>query len=317
MSIPQVDLQPWFHGSARDRSAVASQVDRALQESGFLLVSGHGVDPELPRATRAAARRFFALPKALKQSYETTVGGRGWQPPGVEANGASEGLKTPPDLKESYSSGSEGSGPHDADPFWHPQNVWPGEVPEIRTTFSAYTDAMRRLSDELLMLFAAALELEPDHFTRHTRRPKFTLNVNRYPSLNETGAPQEGQFRIGPHTDFGTLTVLDREPGVGGLQVSGDDGGWVDAPYEEGALTVNIGDMMARWTGDRWRSARHRVLPPHASAPDEDLVSLVYFYVTDMEARIASLPEPVGVRGYPEVGAVDYLREKLASITVS
>jgi isopenicillin N synthase-like dioxygenase len=73
---------------------------------------------------------------------------------------------------------------------------------------------------------------------------------------------------------------------------------------------------MARWTGDRWRSTRHRVLPPHPSAPDEDLVSLIFFYETDPDARITSLGPPIGRTDYPEVIATDYLKEKLDAITV-
>jgi isopenicillin N synthase-like dioxygenase len=74
---------------------------------------------------------------------------------------------------------------------------------------------------------------------------------------------------------------------------------------------------MARWTGDRWRSTRHRVLTPDASAPEEDLVSLIFFYETDHDARIASLGPPIGRTGYPEVLASDYLREKLDAITMA
>lgn len=64
----------------------------------------------------------------------------------------------------------------------------------------------------------------------------------------------------------------------------------MDAPYDPQALTVNIGDP--RWTGDRWRSCRHRVLPPPASAPEAELVSLVWFYETDPHVRVASLAPP-------------------------
>ncbi len=113
--------------------------------------------------------------------------------------------------------------------------------------------------------------------------PTWTFNINRYPPLTEVGQPADGQFRIGPHTDFGTVTVLDREPGAGGLQVfvtAADDpdgpGVWQDAPYDPDALTVNIGDLLAHWTGLRWSSGRHRVLPPQAAHPDEELMSLVF-----------------------------------------
>ncbi|GAA2646196.1 2-oxoglutarate and iron-dependent oxygenase domain-containing protein [Dactylosporangium fulvum] len=316
-SIPLVDLEPWFSGSPADRAAVAAQIDRSLQVSGFLLVTGHGVPTDLRDRTRAAARRFFALPEAQKRPYAVPVGGRGWLAPGVEANGYLEGVESPPDLKESYSVGSsvEADDPA-ADLDWHPANVWPTGVPELEAAAREYMDRMRALSDDLLTIFAAALDLPADHFTTHTRHPKYTLNINRYPPLDEVGPPSDGQFRIGPHTDFGTVTVLDREPGVGGLQVFTADGEWEDAPYDPAAFTVNIGDLMARWTGDRWRSTRHRVLPPQASAPDEDLVSLVFFYVSDRDARIASLAPPIGSVEYPEISASQYLYEKIRAISV-
>ncbi|HUZ54259.1 MAG TPA: 2OG-Fe(II) oxygenase family protein, partial [Streptosporangiaceae bacterium] len=69
-------------------------------------------------------------------------------------------------------------------------------------------------------------------------------------------------------------TILDREPGRGGLQVWTEEDGWEDAPFTPGAVTINAGDLLARWSGGRWKSNRHRVLPPRAEAPDEDLVSL-------------------------------------------
>jgi isopenicillin N synthase-like dioxygenase len=112
------------------------------------------------------------------------------------------------------------------------------------------------------------------------------------------------------------VTVLDREPGLGGLQVYTATGEWVDAPFDPEAFTINIGDLLARWTGDRWRSTRHRVLAPPADAPDEDLLSLVYFYEADHDAVVESLPAPIGHASYPPVVWGDYLRAKLAAISV-
>jgi isopenicillin N synthase-like dioxygenase len=318
-TVPIVDLQPWFDGTDDGRAAVAARVDEALRESGFLLVTGHDVPADLTQRVRAHARRFFALPSERKARYAVPVGGRGWLPPGAEANAYSEGTETPPDLKESYSVGADmPTGDPEIDGFWFQPNIWPADdVPELRADALDYMTRMRALSDEILRICAVSLDLAPDHFTAHTGAPTFTFNINWYPSLTHVGTPEDGQFRIGPHTDFGTVTVLDREPGAGGLQVYTKDGEWVDAPYEEGALTVNIGDLMARWTGDRWRSCRHRVLPPPASAPDEELVSLIWFYETDPEARISSLAPPIGRREYPPVVAHEYLLEKISAISIA
>ncbi|MCP3804289.1 isopenicillin N synthase family oxygenase [Allokutzneria sp. A3M-2-11 16] len=315
--VPSIDLEPWFHGDEADRRAVASEVDSALRESGFLLVTGHGVPTELRASVRTAAREFFAQPEQVKRRYAVKVGERGWLPPGVEANGLAEGTVTPPDLKETYSVGSEQkTGDPELDGFWFPDNVWPAESPSLRAHAEEYLARMRALADELLTICAVALGKEEDFFTRETRHPSFTMNINRYPPLTDVGEPEPGQFRIGPHTDFGTVTILDREMGLGGLQVHTLDGRWVDAPYDPAAFTINIGDLLARWTGDRWRSTRHRVLPPDPRAPKEELVSLIFFYELSPKTWISSLGPPVGVTAYPPVLADTYLRGKLAEISV-
>jgi len=312
--IPTVDL----------RSPDAAAVDEALQKAGFLLVTGHGVDPALRTELRAAARRFFALPPSVKDRYSVRIGGRGWLAPGVESNGnadvfgGQDAVEFPPDLKESFAIGpATPTGDPAVDDVWFPPNVWPREVPELRAAAERYLAAMTTVSRELLGLCAAALELPDDPLGALARHPTWTFNINRYPPLTEVGTPLPGQFRIGPHTDFGTVTVLDREPGAGGLQVDVEGRGWVDAPYDPDAFTVNIGDLLAHWTGLRWRSGRHRVLPPQADAPHEELVSLVFFFELDHDALVTPLAPPLGRRAdLPAVVSAPFLRERLDAITV-
>jgi isopenicillin N synthase-like dioxygenase len=113
------------------------------------------------------------------------------------------------------------------------------------------------------------------------------------------------------------VTILDREPGRGGLQVWTKQDDWEDAPYEPGAFTINTGDLLARWSGARWKSNRHRVLPPQAEAPDEDLVSLVYFYEADHDAVIEPLQPPIGKpNDYAPVVSAQFLKKLLDAITV-
>ncbi|MFF4185191.1 isopenicillin N synthase family dioxygenase [Streptomyces sp. NPDC001691] len=298
--MSRVDLIPTVDLTAPD----PDRVDRALQNAGFLLVTGHGIDPSLPVAIRETARGFFHLPAPAKQSYAVKVGGRGWLGPGAEANGYAEGTETPPDLKESLSFAAERpTGDAAVDAEWFAPNTWPAEVPALKPLLDDYLARMKTLSDRLLGLLAVALGRPEDFFTRHTGHPTWGFNINWYPGTDTVGAARPGQFRIGPHTDFGTVTVLDREHGKGGLQVFSDRHGWQDAPYDPAALTVNIGDLMARWTDGRWKSGRHRVLPPPADAPAEELLSLVYFYECD---------PGTDVRG---IDSHTYLRAQLDAIT--
>jgi isopenicillin N synthase-like dioxygenase len=316
--VPIIDLAAWFDGDRGDRAAVARQVDQALRTSGFLLITGHRVPADVRARTRSVAREFFALPAEVKARYAIAVGGRGWIPPGAEANGYAEGTATPPDLKESFSLAADWPTGDDAiDARWFRPNVWPAEVPPMRPVVSDYIDRMHALSDELMALCAVALGLDAGFFAPFLDHPTYGANLNWYPPADPARPPEPGQYRIGPHTDFGTVTVLDREPGLGGLQIYTTDGTWVNAPYDPAALTVNIGDLLARWTGDRWRSTRHRVLPPHPDAPDEDLLSLIFFYEANHDAIVESLPPPIGRATFPPVIAHEYLREKLDAITVT
>ena len=316
--IASVDISRWHAGGAQ-ADAVAAELDEGLQQAGFILVTGHGIAPELATGVRAASRRFFSLPEGVKRQYSVAVGGHGWIAPGAEANAYAEGTETPPDLKESYSLGAETAvGDPEIDRIWFAPNVWPAEVAELQALVNEYTHAMRRLADDLLALMAHALGLPDNPFVTMADRPTWTMNINHYPPVSVVGEPEPGQFRIGPHTDFGTVTILDREPGAGGLQVFSEADGWNDAPYDPAALTINIGDLLEYWSGRRWPSGRHRVLPPQAHAPEEDLISLIYFYEANHDALVTPLEPPVGrVSGLTPVTSSAFIKERLDAITVA
>lgn len=307
--IPLVDLGPWFDCEATVRCAVAEEVDAALCEYGFLMVANAGVPPGLPSEVRAAVGRFFALPDIVKSRYRAQVGDTpGWIPFGGEANSYAKGVASPPDMKETFKAvNAEGPGAA--------SNVWPTETPGLEIPVSRYLDAMRSVLRTLLEVCATALGVPPGTFRGAGAEPKGNLNINHYPPMTELGAAAPGQCRIGAHTDFGTLTVLDREPGYGGLQVETRAGKWIDAPYVPGALTVNVGDLLARWTGDRWRSTSHRVLPPDPRDAGERLVSLIYFGGVDDATTVETL-EVGGPNDYPAVSAGDYVGAKLRAIDV-
>jgi isopenicillin N synthase-like dioxygenase len=315
--VPLIDLSRWYSGDDAGRAGVVEAVDDALREVGFLLVTGHRIAQETIDGLRAAGKDFFRAPDADKRPYAAPVGVRGWSPPGNESHAGATGVEAPPDLKETYRFGATDEPTVPGYSGWYGTNVWPANVPELERHGLAFAGAARGLADDLLEIIALGAGLEIDFFTSRCACPPYSVVLNWYPSLAAVGEPADGQFRIGQHTDFGSLTILDREPGYGGLQVRSLDGEWIDAPYVPGALTINTGDLLARWSGDRWRSTMHRVLPPDPRDAEEELLSLVFFHEADPWTTVATLPsELAGPVHYPPVNAGEFLKQRLESITV-
>jgi isopenicillin N synthase-like dioxygenase len=319
-AVPLIDLAPWYSGDPAGRRQVATDVDRALCEVGFLLVTGHPLGTGLREQLRREVRPFFALPTPVKAEHACFPGGRGWIPPGVEANAGSDGLKTPPDLEESFTFGPEQVPPAvvgTAEEEWFGPNSWPAETPGLRAAATAFAEGCARLADDLLRVFALALDLDDGYFVTRCVGNTWNVNLTWYPARSTVGSVLPGRMRIDQHTDVGMLTLLDRQPGSGGLQLRTLDGEWVDAPFVPGALTVNAGDLLARWTGDRWCSTPHRVLPPPAELPTEELLSLVFFHEADPLAVIETLPTPAaGPTRYEPVTAGQFLRNRMNALTV-
>src|SRR3984957_10636501 len=268
--IPLLDIAAWRDSGESQRARLDARMDQALRQSGSLLIENHGAPAGLRDRLRAEASRFFALPDERKNRYATPVAGRGWLPPGGEANAFYGEVADPgrADMKESLTNGRDFlTGDADVDAAWFTPNVWPDECPDLAALAGEFTGQVRELYYDLLRMSAVALGLDAASFVAPALRGPHTFNTSRSPPLSVTGPAKEGQYRVAPHTDWGILTILDRQPGYGGPQGQATDGSWADAPYVPDAFTVNVADLLSHWTGGRWRSTRHRVLPPPEQAP--------------------------------------------------
>lgn len=294
--IPTIDLTEFKAADSARRGEMFQEIDGSLRRTGMFLLRGHDVPADLAEEMRACGRKFFGLPTEQKARY--AVQGRydnGWTGPGLLAAAAIEGGDSAPDLHEAFHIGPpHRTGNVEFDALYYPENRWPAEVPELRTVAERYTEHMVRVSLAALEMLALILGLPEEFFTSRARQATWTQNVNWYPSLGTVRAVQPGQMRVGPHFDFGSLSLLDRQLGVGGLEVWSRDEGWAAPPYDPTSLAVILGDLMNRWTDGRWQAMRHRVLPPSHEAPNEELFSLVFFFEADPRAVITPLKPPAG-----------------------
>jgi isopenicillin N synthase-like dioxygenase len=295
--VPVIDLAPARQGDGDDRRAVAAAVDHACRRSGFLVVTGHGVDTALAERMYARTLAFFHRSAQEKERFAAPAGDatrRGFHRMGKVA--ASIGVDTPPDLCESDSVNRLGDAPAAAaaglDPT-HPlalPNRWP-DTDGFAETWTEYSDAMEGLVGLLLRLFAVALDLPAHWFDDKVDHDMSNLGANYYPP--QRAPPEPGQLRKGPHTDWGSVTILLQDD-AGGLQVQATDGRWVDVPCVAGGFVVNLGDLMAIWTNNRWVSTMHRVVNPPVDVASRERLSIAFFHQPNHDAEIACIPTCTG-----------------------
>ncbi len=281
-SLPVIDVGPLVRGDA-DLDEVASALDEACRRHGFFYVTGHGVPGPLQGELEVAARRFFSLPEADKATIAMSEGGRAWRGWFPLEGELTSGV---PDRKEGLYFGAELGPDHprvQAGTPLHGANLFTPQVPELRTTVLAYLDAMTALGHALVRGIALALDLEADWFDRHlTADPLVLFRIFRYPPETDLVDPNWG---VAEHTDYGLLTIL-RQDSSGGLEVHAPSG-WIEAPPIPGTFVVNLGDMLERMTGGRYRSTPHRV----RNAGAADRLSFPFFFDPGWDAEVRPIPE--------------------------
>ena len=261
-----------------DLPAVAAQIRAACTGPGFFYLRGHGVEPAIIEAAVDAARRFFHLPPEVKARTRANLLHRGWH----AAGGAVMEGATKPDLKEFYSIGLDLASNHPAvlagEKLRGP-NQWPAEVPELRPAMEAYYAAMMATGQRLLRAVALGLDLPESFFAPHYRLPLQRTQAIFYPPQPPDDA--EG-FGVAPHTDFGCITLLWQDDS-GGLEVrERSTGEWIPAPPLPGTLVVNVGDLLGRWSNDRFASTPHRVV----NRSGHERMSIATFHDPDFAAVI-------------------------------
>jgi len=317
VSIPVIDLAAALGGSLAAKRAAAAEIDRTCREIGFFTIKGHGVPGDTMRALREKANAFFALPLSEKRraapADPTTP--RGYRALGIEALSSGNAIDTPPDLKEYYHFGRESwpSEPYYCEgdgPSYFIRNIWPAEPSGFGAAAARYYGAMETLCARMMELTALALDLPEDFFADKIDRHITAMRLNFYPE--QKVAPAPGQLRAGDHTDYGLFTILNGENVPGGLQVKTRKGDWIDVETDPETFVVNIGDLLMRWTNDRWVSNVHRVVnPPDSIAARAKRLSIAFFQHPNYDALIDCIA-PRGQAKYPPVRSGVYRAEKYA-----
>jgi isopenicillin N synthase-like dioxygenase len=275
-----------------DLSATNSidMIEQACTEVGFFTIVNHGVSKSVVSDAWNTARQFFALAPEAQHQVSMPFPGYpyGFSPLEAETLADSLGNGGPPDRKMSYAIGPVDPATHtftdpDEASAWSP-NLWPVALPELQTAWEAYFRSCADLSARLLQMMAEALHLPATYFDPMIDRHTSAMRALHYPAA-APGIDPSTRLGAGAHTDYGTLTILLADPNVRGLEVQDAHGVWHAVDPVPDSFVVNLGDAMARWTNDRWRSTMHRVIVP--SQPRQ---SIAFFHNANWDALIECIP---------------------------
>jgi isopenicillin N synthase-like dioxygenase len=301
--IPVIDYGPYFAGEKGALGRLGAEIRAACEQVGFFYICNHGVKPELVDRAFAAARRFHALPLDQKLALTLNQSNIGYLPVNASAQNSSTVHKaTKPNQNESFFVS------HDRGPD-HPdvragkelrgRNQWPDGLPGFRADVMAYHDALGALCDRMIPGFAASLDLPEGYFAPlFANEAHTTLRMLHYPPQ---AVVEDNQFGQAPHTDNSFMTVLARTE-VPGLAIRLPSGEWFPPPLIPGTFLVNLGNMMRRFSNDRFLSTPHGVLNDSGT----DRYSLAYFHSPNPDSVIQPVPSCVGPGNPPKYPPVVY-----------
>ena len=300
---------------AQPLESIADEIGRSFQEYGFAVIRDHGIPQELIDRAEEMSKTFFALPDDVKRAYHIPGGGgaRGYTPFGTEK---AKDAKVH-DLKEFWHVGRELPEGHPLAEFMA-DNVWPGEVDGFRETFSELYTAFETAGGRVLEAIAIHLGLPREFFAATVEDGNSVMRLLRYPPLE--GAEAEGAIRAAAHGDINTITLL-LGAEEAGLELLTADGEWKAVAPPEGALVVNIGDMLDRLTNHKLKSTQHRVVNPRGEAAYRARYSMPFFLHFRPDYVIETLPSCIDAENpgeHPEpISSHEFLLQRLREINLA
>jgi isopenicillin N synthase-like dioxygenase len=288
--IPVIDYGPYFAGEPGALRRLAEDVRHACENIGFFYALNHGVPQDIIDRGFAASRRFHALPMADKLKLRLNQNNIGYMPMNASVQAASTVHKaTKPNQNESFFISHDRAANHPdvlAGTPLRGRNQWPDSLPGLREDMNAYFHALSAMCDRMLPAFAVALDMPSDFF-----KPFFAdeghanLRFLHYPPQEDRS---ENTFGTAPHTDNSFMTALARTD-VPGLAIRLPSGEWFPPPVIPGTFLVNLGNIMRRWSNNRFLSTPHGVINESGT----DRYSIAYFHSPNPDVMIECLPSCV------------------------
>ena len=288
-TIPVIDLGPYLAGEKGALDRTAKELRFALTEIGFYFIVNHGIPREKIRAVFDQVKRFHAQPIEKKLALKIDQHSTGYMPMrGNTLRTSTVQAGTKPNLNEAFFVKRELAPDHPdvlSNRRFRGLNRWP-DLPGFREIILDYNHTMERLVRKMVRVYARALDLPAQYFDVAFEDPQYSLRMTHYPHQD---GPVVDEFGLAPHTDTSFLTVL-APNAVPGLAIRKLDGTWLDAPAIPDAFVVNGGQLLLRWTNDRFLATPHRAI----NRSGGERYALAFFCDARIDWPIAAVPTTVG-----------------------
>ncbi|XP_055998562.1 uncharacterized protein LOC125648249 [Ostrea edulis] len=303
--IPVVDLAQYSLSASLDDTPTSTlkklgdEICSAFKEVGFVYLINHGIPTEMVEDTFALSKTFFNKPVDIKQKYAKPADEfHGWIALEQERLNPDRPVS---DLREAYNMRPTKS------------TTVPNDIlPEFTKAFEDFFFTCEKLAWRILDLLSIGLDIDREYLRQcHQLMGKghntTTLRANYYPPIKDV---KEGQVRCGEHSDYGTATLLFQDD-IGGLEIKAPNGDYMPVKPIEGAIVMNLGDLMERWTADRLKATKHRVLlPVEEIKQKKGRQSFAFFIQPDDDVMITCLDKS---NKHPPISTLDYLKQRFAA----
>jgi isopenicillin N synthase-like dioxygenase len=311
--IPSLDLADFVEGDSDRKNKFVQDLGEAYANIGFVAIKNHGLSEALTKQLYDGVKSFFDLPEDIKSKYEIPelFGQRGYIGKGKEhAKGRATG-----DLKEFFHVGQEVT---DGDPIksMYPDNIWPEEVVNFRTTALEVYRTLEAAGQQMLRAIALYLELDENYFQSRVHNGNSILRPIHYFPIDNPDEIPEDAVRAAEHGDINLITLL-MGASADGLQVLRRDGQWIPITALPDQIVVNVGDMLDRLTNHKLKSTIHRVVNPPREKMKSSRYSIPFFMHPRSDMSLACLENCVdseNPKQYEDMTAGEFLDQRLSEI---
>lgn len=289
--IDMLDFGQYLNGNADDKKRFVEAFGAAVQDIGFSVLTGHGIDTKLYDEMHDLVIELFeSLSLQEKMHFRAQRHGsvnQGYFPIEETSNIHPDQVEGWVWCRRAFDMQQDRDTEYRIDDFWPKRRY--------ERDFRRLAISHEQLFKPIAQAMFQSLGCDPHIYDQKLTNTNFGLRLNYYPPLSDDQV-RSGAGRLLGHEDVDLFTLLPA-PRDEGLQVwNHRSNKWLRLHPPQGSIIINTGDYMQRISNDRLPSTTHRVAKPqdgaHSSVPRVSFPMAVYVWEDEVLDVLPGLGEP-------------------------